>query len=650
MKLKNLIFSLMAVSAVSVSAQTKLSLNLNKATTDVSPTLYGLMTEEINYSYEGGLYAQLIRNPAFNETTERLEAFRPIPTKPKYWELSDTINSTITVDRDNALNSAIKTSLRLEAKKSGTEIINRGFWGFPIRKNTVFNGTLYAKSETPQSLSITLESNDGKTIYAKATVNSITKDWQKYTFILTTDKKVSTTKDAVFRIKFNNAGTCFLTRVTLFPPTYNNRTNGLRQDLMGMMKDMHPKFLRFPGGNYLEGGKFSERFNWKNTIGNPDERPGHASPWGYWSTDGMGLLEFMQWAEDTGAEPLLAVFAGYTLNGDYVEGETLKPFIQDALDEIEYVIGGADTKWGAQRIKDGHPQPFPLHYVEIGNEDFFDLNGSYPHRYQQFYNAIKAKYPQLQLISTVDAVALRKNAAKPEDIKIDVIDEHYYRNADEMYRKAFQYDTYDRKGPKIFCGEWATREGKPTTNMNAALGDAAWMTGMERNSDILVASCYAPLFVNVNNGGMQWESDLIGYDALNAYGSPSYYAQVLFGKYLGNKIIPVKAEGIPTFKLTDKQGETVPQIYYTATKDTKTGNIYIKLVNATGNSNDISISLEGAGKINNKATKIELKADKPDATNSIDNPKNIIPVKSQIKVSDNFKLCLAPYSITIISM
>jgi len=407
---------------------------------------------------------------------------------------------------------------------------------------------------------------------------------------------------------------------------------------------MQPKFVRFPGGNYLEGNNFANRFDWKQTIGNPDERPGHQSPWGYRSTDGLGLLEFCQWAEDTGGEPVVGVFAGYVLNGDHLDGDYIKPFIQDALDEIEYIMGDASTKWGAVRARDGHPQPFPLHYVEIGNEDFFDRSGSYPNRFKMFYDAIKARYPQLQIISTVGYDALKSNAI-PNPV-VDVIDEHYYRNANDMYRNAFQYDRYDRKGPKIFCGEWATREGSPTTNMNAALGDAAWMTCMERNSDICIMSCYAPLFVNVEPGGMQWASDLIGYDVLRAYGSPSYWAQVMFSKYLGDRIVPVEAVDIPKQKL-DRNDEA-NAVFYTATTDTKTGQTFLKLVNAVGDTQKLTIKLEGAKKVKSKAKKIELKSARPEDTNSIDNPRNIVPQESTQKVGKQFTITLDPYSVTVL--
>ena len=654
-----LLFALIAMSCVFINAKektAKLILKMDKPGVTVSPMLYGLMTEEINYSYEGGLYAQLIRNPSFKDAIGKTDSHgRPVSgfSEPTFWTLSDSLSSSMEIDRHTGINKANNLSLCLNVKDNGksTGILNEGFWGFPVRPKTTYNGSLYVKTDasgTP-ALTISLESLDGKTVYASAQINGISGDWKKYQFSFSTADGVVPTKNARFRILAETAGKYWFTRVTLFPPTYNNRPNGLRPDLMTMMRNMNPKFLRLPGGNYLEGNTFADRFNWKNTIGDTDLRPGHNSPWGYPSTDGLGLLEYMEWTEDIGAEPLLAVFAGYVLNRDYLEGDYIKPYVQDALDEIEYVIGGTDTKWGAQRAKDGHPAPFKLHYIEVGNEDWFDRSGSYPGRFKQFYDAIKSKYPQLEIISTVSEKLLGH-------VKADVIDEHYYRNADNMYRNAFQYDSYDRKGPKIFCGEWATREGSPTTNMNAALGDAAWMTCLERNSDILIMASYAPMFVNVNPGAMQWHSDLIGYDALNSYGSPSYYAQAMFGNYLGNKVIPINGEDIPKFDLPISKEESakgasptaVPQIYSVATKDSKTGIVYLKVVNVVGKQQKISIVFDGKVNVNSKALKVELKSANPTDTNTIDNPKNIVPVKSKIKVSRDFEYTFAPYSITVL--
>ena len=664
MKNTLVMIAMLCSNALMLQAQ-QLTLRLDKAETEVSPMLYGLMTEEINYSYEGGLYTQLVPNPSFTDMFNprggrrgnRQDPNAPrLTVRPDRWQLTDTLKVRVRQNRQGGINNAITTSLVVDFEQAGLGIVSEGYWGFPIRKSTTFKGALYVKlpearnnQDTPpvglKSLTIALKSADGSTTYAETKVSGFTNEWKRLEYQLTTSDNQAVTKDARLFIIAGEAGNIELTRVTLYAPGFKDRKNGLRIDLMEMMAEMRPKFLRFPGGNYLEGNNFANRFDWKQTIGNPDERPGHQSPWGYRSSDGLGLLEFLQWAEDVGAEPVVGVFAGYVLNGDHLDGKYVKPFIQDALDEIEYVMGDAKTtKWGAVRARDGHPEPFPLHYVEIGNEDFFDRSGSYPNRFKMFYEAIKARYPQLQIISTVGY-----NALKSKDIPapvVDVIDEHYYRNAFDMYRNAFQYDRYDRSGPKIFCGEWATREGSPTTNMNAALGDAAWMSCMERNSDICVMSCYAPLFVNVEPGAMQWQSDLIGYDVLESYGSPSYWAQVMFSKFLGNRIVPVEAVDIPKQKL-DRNDEA-NAVFYTATMDAKTGRIYLKMVNTVGDAQKLNIKLEGVKKVKSKAKKIELKSARPEDTNSIDNPRNIVPQESSQKVGKQFPVTLAPYSITVL--
>ena len=417
--------------------------------------------------------------------------------------------------------------------------------------------------------------------------------------------------------------------VSLFPPTYRDRDNGTRVDLMEKLAAMHPAFLRFPGGNYLEGDHIPERYEWKKTIGPLVDRPTHPSPWRYHSTDGLGLLEFLEWCEDLKMEPVLAVYGGYSMQQEHVNpGRDLDPYVQDALYEIEYVTGAADTEWGAVRARNGHPQPFKLTYVEVGNEDFFDKSGSYDGRYAQFYKAIKAQYPDLQIIATTPV-----NGIRP-----DVIDDHYYRRATEFFHDTTHYDKSDRSGPKIFVGEWATREGTPTPNFGAALGDAAWMTGMERNSDIIVLSAYAPLLVNVNPGGMQWESDLIGYDALRSYGSPSYYAQVMFAGYVGDQTLDSKLEA------------GGGKLFYSVTADTKKKRVYLKLVNAASTEQAVHLKFTGAT-LANTGKLVMLKAHSTLATNTIDQPTNIVPVESTLKKIGSEMHYTAPaYSIQVIQI
>jgi len=648
---------LLSVSFCYLGAQTPASLvlQMDKQGTPVSPRLYGLMTEEINYSYDGGLYAELIRNRIFKDN----------PKNPDYWSVIRDEGSTdsLKLDTKQPINNALTTCLLLDVQQPGkrTGIANSGYWGIPVQPNTSYHGSFYAKTDRiDKNLTVSIESNDGKTIYATARVSRVGNEWQRYTFTLVTGNTVQPSADTRFVIAATDAGKYWFNLVSLFPPTYNDRSNGNRPDIMQMLAAMKPAFLRFPGGNYLEGQMFSTRFAWKKTLGPLDQRPGHMGTWSYRSSDGMGLLEFLEWCEDLKMEPLLAVFAGYTLNRDYLDsGSLLQPFVDDALEEIEYVIGDASTKWGAKRAMDGHPKPFKLSYIEIGNEDGFDISGSYERRYLQFYDAIKAKYPFLKIISTVGGKDPLGQRVKAPVRSLEMLDEHYYRNAWEMEEDAGHYDNYDRNGPKIFVGEWATREGEPTPNFNSALGDAAWMTGMERNSDLVLMSCYAPLFVNVNPGGMQWKSDLIGYNALSVYGSPSYYAQQMFSNYIGNEVVPVAASNIPTRlrglskkdSAAGMEAKQIPVLFCVATRNTQTGTVYLKLVNAGGDIQPVKISLAGVTKVASSGSMIVLKADKPEDTNTISEPNKIVPVVSKVKgLGKNFTRSLPAYSITILQM
>jgi alpha-N-arabinofuranosidase len=326
---------------------------------------------------------------------------------------------------------------------------------------------------------------------------------------------------------------------------------------------------------------------------------------------------------------VLAVYAGYSLKGQHVTpGPDLEPYVQSALDEIEYATGSADTTWGSRRVADGHPEPFHITYLEIGNEDWFDKSGSYDARFAQFAKAIRAKYLDLQLIATAP-VTLEKP---------DVLDEHYYLRATQFFDDVAHYDKTDRNGPKIFVGEWATREGTPTPNLGAALGDAAWMTGMERNSDIIVMSAYAPLLVNVNPGASQWVPDLIGYDALRSYGSPSYYAQVMFAAKLGDK------------KPASELSGGGPRFFYSVTEDTAKKRLYIKLVNASSDAQPVKISLPGVTPgVDGQLT--VLSGRDTQATNSMDHPVSIVPVDKPLAVAGNTLTYDAPaYSVQVLDV
>lgn len=649
-------FSGMLLFNAAMNAQSPVvTLKLDQPSFPVPSKLYGLMTEEINFSYDGGLYAELIRNRAFKDN----------PMNPEHWAVvqDGDAKGKITLDKQNPVNDVLSVSLQLDAQSAGSRIgiANDGYWGIPVRPKTTYKASFYAKSSTNSPLTLSIESIDGKTVYAKAQSKAIGSDWQQYQLTLTTAADVTSTANTRFVISTTGAGKYWFSQVSLFPPTYNNTPNGNRPDIMKLLADMKPSFLRFPGGNYLEGDYFSSRFDWKKTIGKLEQRTGHQSPWGYRSTDGMGLLEFLMWCEDLKMEPLLAVFAGYTLKGDYLDDpKLLQPFVDEALEEIEYVIGDQSTKWGAVRAKDGHPAPFPLSYIEIGNEDGFDRSGSYEKRFNLFAAAIRAKYPQLKIISTVggknDWLSGRFPTPK---VTPDLIDEHFYRNSIEMQEMASLYDKYDRNGPKIFVGEWATREGFPTTNFNSALGDAAFLTGLERNSDLVLMHCYAPLFVNVNPGGMQWKSDLIGYDALTSFGSPAYYVQKMFSNNLGDQVVKFEAKDLPTQlkkpvardSAAGMQPKVIPAMFFSATKNSKTGIVYLKVVNSTAIAQKVKLDIQGVASVASKGKAITLKAASTEDTNTITEPEKIIPAEIIVKgLGKRSEQSFPAYSITVLQI
>ena len=603
-----------------------LAIQVDHPTTKVSPTLYGLMTEEINFSYDGGLYAELVRDRTIGTDWQALA----------HWTLVARGNSVadVSVDQATGPSAALLHSLKVsvtsatEAAPAGVQ--NDGFWGIPVRPRTSYSGSFYAKTDSVGvPISVKLVNDGTGATVASATVIGLSGEWKQYTFTLKT-AQVPVTANNHLILTIPRPATVWFDLVSLFPPTYHNRVNGNRIDLMEKLAAMDPKFLRLPGGNYLEGDHISERFQWKKTIGPLVDRPTHPSPWHYRSSDGMGLLEFLEWCEDLKIEPVLAVYAGYSMMQEHVDpGPALEPYVQDALDEIEYATGGADTKWGAERAKDGHAAPFPLHYVEIGNEDWFDRSGSYDGRYAQYYKAIKQRYPDLQLIAT----------APIKSVKPDVLDEHFYMAAKQSFADANHYDKVDRQGPKIFVGEWATREGEPTPNLQAALGDAAWMTGLERNSDIVIMASYAPLFVNVNPGGMQWATDLIGYDALSSYGSPSYWAQVLFANHLGTEAV------------ASTLANAGPRVYASVTRDEKRRKLFVKVVNARSDAMPLSITLDGVPNVEREVTLISLSGKSPNATNSIANPETVVPVESHIHTAGaKFEHSFAPYSINVLEL
>ncbi|HEY3284201.1 MAG TPA: alpha-L-arabinofuranosidase C-terminal domain-containing protein [Armatimonadota bacterium] len=530
-----------------------LQVDVNKPGVTLPPTFFGLMTEEINHAYDGGLFAELIQNRTFQDPGPAVNG------APIHWSVVG--GAKVSTDLADPVNAALPVSLRLNLGDGESGVGNDGYWGIPVWPDTAYTASFYAKASGgfagPVTASIRLD--DGGATVAQADTRPISARWQKYTVTLRTGHDAKTTAKARFVLSAKGPGSVWFSLVSLFPPTYQDTPNGLRPDLMKLMADLRPKFIRLPGGNYLEGGRFADRFNWKQMIGPAELRPGHMGCWGYRSSDGFGLPEYLLWCKQLGAEPVLGLFAGYVLNGDHVwaGGPEMAAYTQEALEEIEYVCGPASSKWGRKRAADGFPEPFPLRYVEIGNEDWFDRSGSYDGRFTQMAKAIRAKYPRLMIIASAPVKSFRP----------DLYDDHYYRSASQLFRMATTYDKSEGAAPtltfngggwngrqpdgiKTFVGEWAAQEGRPTPNLSSALADAAFVMGLEKNSDAVPMECYAPLLVNVSPAdpakgypkAWQWNTNLIGYDALRSFGSASYYAQVMLAQSKGDVVLPAKLE------------------------------------------------------------------------------------------------------------
>jgi alpha-N-arabinofuranosidase len=616
-----------------------LRIDVGSVAAHVSPIHAGLMTEEINHSYDGGLYAELVRDRALNGgVLPKVGALGP-------WSLigSTSEGAGMVLDVNKPLKETVPASLRIDALSASpghrVGVANEGFWGIPVRPDTHYRLSFYAKAVRDLSgpLTVSIERADGSATYGRVEVAITPGDWRKYEAVLVTTADIRPTANARLVIATEHPGAFSLTLVSLFPPTWNDRPNGNRIDLMQKLADLHPKFLRFPGGSYLNGATVDTRFDWKKTLGPVSGRPGHANTvWGYWSTDGIGLLEFLEWCEDLGMAPVLGVWAGQSSSGEVLPGPKLEPFIQDALDEIEYVSGDASTKWGARRTQDGHPAPFKLTYIEIGNEE---AGPTYDARFAQFYDAIKSRYPSLKLIASSDMGSSESNKTviTVKSRVPDVLDQHYYMSAKDIIQAVGHYDHYDRAGPKIFVGEWATMEGSPTPNFQSALGDAAWMIGMERNSDVVIMQAYAPLLVNVNEGASQWQTNLIGYDALSSYGSPSYYAQVMFNANRGDEVLASTPEVAPGF-------------FTSVTRDSETKTIYVKAVNTAGAPQTVKIEIAGKAKIAREGKALEL-AGNPDDVNSIQEPTKIVPVEQRFNnASAAFEHTFPKYSVTVLEI
>ena len=538
-----------ALFSPAVQAQVTIDIDALERGPKVSPMLYGIFYEDINHAADGGIYAELIRNRSF-EDGPRYGA----PADMQGWSTYAAAPSQLTArliqptKKTPLLNGAQHNALALDVKASASMpvcLVNEGFWGINAVQGRSYRLSFWAKAPKYKgTVKATLCSQDGSQLYAETAISGFpaakAKGWTKYEATFTAN---GNDPQAQFALVFDGVGQMQIDMVSLFPPTFKNRANGMRPDLANMLWQMHPKFMRFPGGCFVEGQESPDNaFRWERTIGPIEEREGHWNVnWGYRTTDGLGYHEYLQLAEDLGAKPLYVVNVGLW-HGGMTPYDSIQPWIDECMNALEYANGPVTSKYGAMRAKNGHPEPFGIEYLEIGNEnnqpDPRQQSDHYYERYNQFYKAIRAKYPEMKIIGNVVAWG-DDNPQWNSTLPVDLLDEHYYRSPDWFAAAFHKYDTYDRQGPKVYVGEYAVTNGYGKLgNMNAALGEAVYMMGMENNSDVVELASYAPIFVNENDA--RWRPDMIRFSSSRVMGTPSYYVQQLMPQHLGTQVVKVE--------------------------------------------------------------------------------------------------------------
>lgn len=538
----------------------------------VSPSLHGIFFEEISHAGEGGLYAELIQNRGFEEATlppgmTLVDSFIVPPRTPHFsmpnngvsdWKMPWMLNSpypawasemqgtaaaqlslTTALPLTEATPHALQVVISKADNTNNVHIINEGFWGISVAAGESYNLHFYVRnSDYKGSITASLQAPDGQTLASYTFSNVHTNSrWKKYTATL---KAVKTDPKARFVLSFNRSGTILLDFVSLFPAkTFKNRPNGLRQDLAQYIADLKPAFIRWPGGCFVEGITIQSAPDWKRTIGPVEKRPGTYSPWGYWSSDGFGYHEYLQFCEDVGADALYVFNAGVSCDfrsGTFAPDDSLQPYIQNALDAIEYAIGPVGSRWGKARAAAGHPAPFPLRYVEVGNEQY---GPRYAERYNRFYEAIKTKFPTLQIMASMGIGDVNEHTLKSMK-KVDYTDEHAYKAAGWAMRNFDHFDQYKRGDWDMYVGEYATNAGVGSGNLEAALNDAVYIMSMEKNGDLVKMSSYAPLLVNTND--VDWPVNLINFNTAESFGRISYYAIKMMNENRADYNLPTQVQ------------------------------------------------------------------------------------------------------------
>ncbi|MEH6658195.1 alpha-L-arabinofuranosidase C-terminal domain-containing protein [Leeuwenhoekiella marinoflava] len=633
-------------------SQQELMVDMSKTIAPIQPTMYGIFFEDINFAADGGLYAELIKNRSFEFTIPMMGWSQPNSDRHSYNNESGFAMPVKYFEGQGNLNF-----IRVQVKNAGGyELHNEGFRGMGIKEGNTYRFTFDAKQMEGaiSAVNAFLLDEEGNTI-AEVSVPVSGSEWKNYTVEIVPNKTVM---KGSLKLTFDGTGELGLDMVSLFPTdTWNGRENGLRKDLVQLLNDLDPGFLRFPGGCIVEGRTLARRYQWKKTVGPVEERPSLVNRWNtefdhrltpdYYQSFGLGFFEYFQLSEDMGAEPLPILSCGIACQfntGELVPIDELEPYVQDALDLIEFANGSTDTPWGKVRADMGHPEPFNMKYIGVGNEQW---GPEYIERYKVFNQAISEKYPDIIIVSGSgpfpDGDYFEYGMKELKEIGAEIIDEHYYRSPEWFKENATRYDSYDRNGPKIFAGEYAAQSvaiASPDNknNWDTALAEAAFMTGLERNAEVVQLTSYAPLMAHAE--GWQWTPDMIWFNNLESYGTPNYYVQKLYSTNKGTDLISVTQDG--------KNLVGQDELYASATLDSKAGEVIVKVVNTSSDAQEVSLNFKGK-KLKGKGKVLVLKEENLSQENSFESQKEISPVTEEIKVKDTTAMYEAsPYSLNVI--
>ncbi len=643
MNLRNLLLGATLLSAASSMAQDNvLTIQANKPGAEIQPTMYGIFFEDINYAADGGLYAELIKNRSFEFQPDHLMGWHafgkvsiqndgPFERNPHYVRLSSAGHNDW-----------------------WTGLQNEGFFGIGLHKDAKYRFSVWARVPNGGEQKLRVQLIDQNTMEEHQefesqdiTVNS--KEWKKYTLTLRSNRTIAKANLRIFLCDPNGrsgSGTVDVEHVSLFPvDTWMGHENGMRRDLAQALYDMKPGIFRFPGGCIVESATLETRYQWKNSVGPVENRPLNKNRWestftyryypDYFQTYGLGFYEYFLLSEEVGAEPLPVLNVGMACQYQNWNDESahapatpegLKPYIDDCIDLIEFANGSVDTKWGKLRAEMGHPEPFNMKFIGIGNEQWDEM---YFKRVKIVADAVRKAHPEIKIIGTsgpnAEGGEFDRGWVAMKEQKVDLVDEHYYRPIDWFKNEWNRYDRYDRTGPKVFAGEYACHDrGKKWNHAGATIYEAAFMTGLERNADIVHMTSYAPLFAHVD--GWQWRPDAIWYDNLNCARTTSYHVQALFAQNKGTHVLPIENSNFP--------GKGEDGVLASAVWDKDLAEYIVKVANTTDQPRTVSINLQGVKQLG-RTTAITLDLSRYDAENTVEQPTLITPVEIPLAPQGN---------------